>query len=123
MMRLDLTMRMTFLLATVALSSVNIDRWPTSRPRVDTIEPQAAKPGALVLASGVNLDRSRVLDLILSNPERTALTRIVEQSEVSILFRIPQSLAPGQYKVILALGDRWGRETLEQPVSIVILEE
>jgi hypothetical protein len=122
-MRLDLAVRLVILLATVALSSINIDRGPTSRPRVDRIEPQTAKPGALVLASGINLDRSRVLDLILSNSEGTALTRIVEQSEMLIRFRIPQSLAPGQYRVILVLGDRWWPETLEQPVSIVVLDE
>jgi len=121
-MRLDLVMRVVLLLATVGLSP-NIDRGSTSRPRVDRIEPQAGKPGALLMAMGVNLDRSRVLDLILSNSERTALTRIVEQSPSSIRFRIPRSLAPGQYRVVLALANGLRQETLEQPVWLTVLEE
>ena len=122
-MRLDLAMRVVLLLAAVVLSPINIDRGSTSRSRVDRIEPQTAKPGALVMAFGVNLERSRVLDLILSNSERTALTHIVEQSDESIRFQIPQSLSPGQYRVILSVANRWGQETLEQPFSLVVLQE
>jgi methionine-rich copper-binding protein CopC len=122
-MRLDLAMRVALLLATVVLSPINIDRGSTSRSRVDRIEPQTAKPGAWVMAFGVKLERSRVLDLILSNSERTALTHIVEQSHESVRFQIPQSLSPGQYRVILVVANRWGQETLEQPVSLVVLQE
>ena len=122
-MRLDLVMRMVSLLATVVLSPVSIDRGPAFRPRVDRIEPQAAKPGAVVVASGANLDRLRVVDLMLSNSGRSALTRIIQQSDVAIRFHIPHNLAPGRYQIMLALGDQWGRETSEQQVYLVGLED
>src|SRR5437773_1046568 len=113
-MRLDLAMRMASLMATVILSPISIDRGLPSRPWVDWIEPHTAKAGALVTAVGVSLDRSHVLDLILSNLEETALTHIVEQSDVSIRFRVPQNLAAGRYTIVLALANRWGSETLDQ---------
>ena len=123
-MRLDLAMRIASLLATVILLPISIDRDLSPRPRVDRVVPEAAKRGEIVIAAGVNLDRSRVLDLILGNFEQTALTHIVEQSEVSIRFKIPQSLTPGTYRITLALANRWGFQTLEQqPVSLVVLAE
>jgi hypothetical protein len=114
---------MASLLATVVLSPVSIDRGVGTRPRVDRIEPQAAKAGAVVVAWGANLDRSRVGDLMLSNSQRIALTRIIEQSDAVLRFRIPPNLAPGRYQIVLALGDRWGRETLDQQVFLVVLED
>ena len=122
-MRLGLVTRMVTLLAAAIFAPVYTESNHAVRPNVDRIEPQAAKPGGLVTAFGVNLDRSRVFDLILTNSERTALTRIIEQTDVSIRFQVPQSLAPGQYQILLALAGRWNPETVEQQVSLTVLEE
>lgn len=122
-MRIDFAMQVLSLLATAVLSPVSVDRGLTVRPRVDQVVPPCAKPGVVVTALGVNLDWSRVIDVILTNSDRTALARIVEQREDSIRFRIPHGLAPGQYKIALVLATGWGSEMVEQSVLFVVLEE
>jgi hypothetical protein len=123
-MRLGLTVGMV--LAAVVLSLLGLDRGMASHPRVDRIEPEAAKAGALVTAFGVNLDRSRVHELILANVDRvalTSLTHMVDQSDVFIQFRVPRTLAPGQFRVELVVVNRWGAEVVEQPISFTVLQE
>jgi hypothetical protein len=122
-MRVDLAMRVLSLLATAVLSPVGVDHGLTVRPRVDQVVPPCAKPGVVVTALGANLDRSRVMDVILTNSDRTALASVVAQSEDSIRFRIPHALAPGQYKIALVLASWWGSELAEQSVLFVVLEE
>src|SRR4051812_43263516 len=100
-MRLDYAMRALALLSTIVLSPVRIDSRLTGEPRVDRIEPAAAKPGAAVTGFGVNLNRSHVEDLILIRGDMFILTRIIEQQDNLIRFRIPRALAAGQYRLVL----------------------
>jgi len=122
-MRLDYAMRIAPLVAAALLSPASIDRHQfRDRPRVDRVEPSAAKPGAVLAAFGVNLDRSQVTELMLSGQDVVALTHIVEQQEDMIRFRIPRSVMAGRYNILLALSDHWEPELLEQPVFVTVLE-
>src|SRR5437762_2696136 len=70
--RLDHAMQIVSLLATAVLSPVSVDRYTHDPPRVDRVEPDVAKPNEIVTAFGSNLDRTYVVDLILSSPDSDA---------------------------------------------------
>ena len=105
-MRLDYATRVASLLATAILSPVSIDHDLHDRPRVDLVEPNIVRPGAVVTAFGACLDRSQVLELILTSPDSFALAHIVEQLEELIRLEVPRSLAARRYSIVLALVGR-----------------
>ncbi len=121
-MRLDHAMRVVSLLATAILSPVSVDRQARNVSRIDRIEPAAVRAGAYVTALGVNLNRSRVVDLILSGADTVSLARIVEQQDTIIRFRVPGSIAAGRYRIVLVVSSGWGMELIDQDLSIDILE-
>ena len=124
-MTLNSAVRISVLVLAPALFSASIDRDARQRPSVSHIEPQVVAPAEIVTAYGVNLDRSRVEELILANPERTAITHIVQQWPDLIRFRVPPSLEPGEYQIVLVVGSRWGTELVDQHIvlTVVSMEE
>jgi hypothetical protein len=120
-MRLDYAMRVVSLLATVALSPARVDRQPIELSRVERVEPAAAKAGAIVTAFGVNLNRSRVVDLILSQGDMIMLAHIVEQRDELIRFRIPRSALSAKYRIALVIEQLWGPTMVGQQVFFEIL--
>lgn len=122
-MRLDYAVSLVSLLVTLVPTQASVDPQSNSLPRVDRIEPATAKPGVLVTGFGVNLRRSRVVDLILSRGDATALAHIVAQDENLIRFRIPRSLAAGQYRIVLVVSHPSSSGLMEQQTFINVLEE
>jgi hypothetical protein len=121
-MRLDCAVRVASLLAIVTISPAGVDRHPISLPQVDWVEPSVARPGALVTGFGANLNQSCLVDVVLSRPDTTALSRIIEQQENLIRFRIPSSLKTGQYRIVLVVSHWWGSELIDQPTFIEVLD-
>jgi hypothetical protein len=109
-------------IAAGALTMARVDREALS-PRVDRVEPAAAAAGAVVTAYGANLGRTRVLELILTNEQQSALTQILEQSDERIRFRVPRSLSEGDYRIELVAATRWGTEVNEQSARFTVLPE
>src|SRR5438874_11047099 len=91
-----------------AVFSISVDRDTRDRPRVIRLEPQIAGPAEIVTAYGTKLDRSYVMELILANAGRTSITHIFEQRSDLIRFRVPPSLEPGHYQIMLVIESRWG---------------
>jgi hypothetical protein len=87
---------------------------------VDRVEPEVARPGAVVSALGVNLDRAHVLELILSSSDSTMLVHVVEQRENFIRFEVPRSPSATRYSIVLMIADDGGPELVDQLVYITI---
>ena len=104
----------------VSLSSPgNVGREPCDIPHVDRVEPDVVQTGDVVAAFGNYLDWSHVADVLLTDADVVWLSHIVEQGSDFLKFRIPRSLAPGRYRVVLATGEQ--RPTLlDQEVVITV---
>lgn len=120
-MRLDHAMRILSLLATAVLSPVSVDRQTHDRPRVVRVEPDVARPNEAVTAFGANLDRTHVMELILSSRDSNALAHIIEQRDDRIRFRIPQFPAAKRYSIVLVLADHLEPEIVDQQVFITVV--
>jgi len=120
-MFMNFAVRIVALVVAPAFFSVSADQTWLERPRVIRLEPQMVAPAEIVTAYGVSLDRSRVEELLLANPEITALTHIVEQSPDLIRFRVPLSLEPGSYRVVLLTNKHWGVEMIDQDVILTVV--
>jgi hypothetical protein len=115
-------LRILALMATPALFSVNVDQGLGERPHLTGIVPQAAAPAAVVTAFGFNLDRSNVAELILEGSDGTIMTHIVEQQPDLIRFRVPRSLEPGLYRIVLLAETSWGTELIDQDIVLTVLK-
>jgi len=113
--------RILVLLIAPALLLLGASRDPRQDPRLMVLEPSAAAPGEIVTAYGANLERARVVELILEGSDGTTLVRIVEQGPDLIRFRVPASIAPGQYRIVLLATTVWGREMIDQDVVLIVI--
>jgi len=93
-----------WLLAPAAGNDANREAY--DRPRIDRVEPGAARAGGLVTIYGQSLDRSAVADVLLSDGDCVALTRILDQSATRIRVRLPRMLEPGKYSILLVTRGR-----------------
>jgi Ca-activated chloride channel family protein len=75
--------------------------------RIVSVDPQAARTGALVTASGNGLDRSSIASLFLTDGARTVATEVVEQSDTEIRFRVPEQTEAGPWRVGETRPHRW----------------
>lgn len=114
-------LRIVALVVAPALFSLNVDRNLTEHPRIIHIDPQKAAPAEVVMAYGVNLDRSHVAELILEGSGGATITHIVEQAADLIRFRVPVMLEPGEYRIVLVADRRWGMEMLDQDIVLTIV--
>lgn len=120
-MLLHSALRIAALVIVPAMFSVNVDRDTSERPRVGLLEPQAAAPGDVVAAHGVNLERSRVSELVLWSGDNKAITHILEQRADLIRFRVPMMMEPGDYRIVLVADTRWGTEMINQDVVLKVV--
>jgi hypothetical protein len=112
-------LRLVALLGVSLSSPGNIGREPRDIPHVDRVEPDVVQTGDVVTAFGNYLDWSHVADVLLTDGDVVALTRIVEQESDFLRFRMPRSLAPGRYSVLLATAEQQPR-LLDQQIVITV---
>jgi hypothetical protein len=112
-------LRMMAFLGVGLASPANIGRETRDIPHVDRAEPDIVQAGNLVTVFGEHLDWSHVVEVLLTDANVVALTHIVDQGSDFLKFRIPRSLAPGRYTVLLATAEQQSR-LLDQQVVITV---
>ncbi len=88
-------------------------------PRVDTVEPDSGKAGAVLTISGENLEKTNVPELYLTDGKNDLKVEVVEQAAKSIKFKIPAAAKPGRYSIMLLTGGK-DPKYLEQPVKVAV---
>jgi hypothetical protein len=119
MLRSLIALLLLVLFASVVVSAVDQGWVPT--PLMRTVDPASAKAGAVVLVTGDHLDQSRVAQVFLQKGEENTQVEIVSQAAKSLKFKVPASVAPGRYRlVVLTAGP--DPSLLEEPVSMMVVE-
>lgn len=91
-------------------------------PRLSTVEPAALSPGAVAVATGVNLEKGTVAKLFLTAGGSDIELEITEQTAETITFKVPAKTEHKRYAVMfLTTGD--GAAYMEQPVSVEVMDE
>jgi hypothetical protein len=88
-------------------------------PLIQTVEPDTAKAGAVVVAKGQNLDKSKVCELYLTDEKKDTQVNVTEQTTTELKFTVPH-MAPGKYHLMVMTANR--SQMIEQPVILMVEE-
>ena len=83
-------------------------------PMIKAVEPDTAKVGDAMTATGLHLDKSTVANLYLIQGDKTIDVKITNQSEEAIKFTVPDSAKPGRYQLMVFTAGT--KQYLEEPV-------
>jgi hypothetical protein len=90
-------------------------------PVMRTVNPESVKAGEVATVSGEYLDKSRVKELYLTNNSGDVTVQIVDQTSVSIKFKLPEKVALGRYNLlVLMAGDP--ERLIEEPARVTVVE-
>lgn len=90
-------------------------------PVMRAVNPESVKAGETATVVGEYLDKSRVAELYLTNGTTDVKVQIVEQTSVSIKFKLPEKVAPGRYQtLVLLVGDP--DRLIEEPARVTVVE-
>ena len=87
-------------------------------PRLAAVTPDSGKADAEYSTAGENLAKDAVKELYLTNGKDDIKVAIVTQTGEVIQFKVPASVKPGRYSLMLLTAD--GKQFLEQPVKLTI---
>src|SRR5579884_3511948 len=112
-------MRVAFLVLGIALALVLAPALAAQNCRINSVDPDEAKIGDVVGATGESIDKAKVDELYLTDGTNDFKVEIVEQSDTLIKFKVPAKIKPGRYSLMLKTK---GPDTklLEQPVKMTV---
>ncbi len=91
----------------------------TNFPKLNSVEPNTAKPGDVLTVQGENLGKDVVQGIYLTDGQNDLRMDIIEQTATSIRFRVTDKVKPGKYNLmVLTRGDE--PRLIEQPVKVTI---
>jgi hypothetical protein len=92
-------------------------------PQITKVEPRVAKPGDLVIVTGVSLGDDRVDEVYLSDHKFDMKVKVVEQTGKMIKFRVPP-FAKGRMQLLMLMKPVKEEEPklLELPAYLLIEE-
>ncbi len=91
----------------------------TPMPRMTAVEPTAGKVGDILTVTGENLEKSHVAELFLTDGKNDLKVPITEQAATSLKFRIPPSVKPGRFALMILTAGK-DPKYIEQPVKVTV---
>ena len=89
-------------------------------PVVNSIDPNEAAAGAVIVAVGVNLDSSKVAEVYLTDGINDIKVQVLEQKSDSLKFKVPNDAKAGHYNLMVATTQK-PPIMLVQPVKLTVL--
>ena len=86
---------------------------------IKSVEPDTAKAGDVLTATGEAIDQASVDALYLTNGKDDVQVEVVEQTDKSIKFKIPASIKPGRWSLMIQTKGNQPM-LIEQPVKITV---
>ena len=111
----------TLLTVAVAFFAVDPARDPAPTPLMRVVEPYKVKAGAEVVVTGDNLSKKYVADVFLQIRGANTKVEVLEQSDTTLKFRVPETVKPGSYRIIVLLTTV-EPVLIEEPVKLIIEE-
>jgi IPT/TIG domain len=88
-------------------------------PMIKVVEPETAKVGDTLTATGAHLDKALVAGLYMIQGEKTIEVKMASQTEEAIKFTIPGSVKPGRFQ-LMVLTTGANPQFLEEPVYFTV---
>lgn len=106
-------MRLLFLFAGLLLFATSIPA-----QSVTSVDPLTAKAGDTVSANGHEIDSANVDAVYLTDGANDFKCQIVEQTATAIKFKVPDTMKPGRWAVMIHTKKG---QLFEQPVKLSVL--
>jgi hypothetical protein len=115
-------MRISFLSILLLLVCILpvVPQTPGGMPIMQSVDPGSGKVGDLLTVRGANLGRDDVAALYLTDGKIDLKASMVEQTSISIKFKIPTEAKPGRFALMVLTGRGNDQKFIEQPVKIVV---
>jgi len=111
------------LVACVGLVAQEAPNGLSKVPHATRLEPRVAKPGTVLTVTGVELGKTRIDEVYLTDHRFDMKVKVIEQTDQSLKIRIPPFVKAGRHQLLL-LTTGQSPAFLEQPVYVVVeLEE
>ncbi len=101
------------LMATVLPATANAQAFPS----IHSVAPESGHAGDQLTADGENLSQDSIRELYLTDGQKDYKVDIVEQTATSITFKIPSSIVPGRFSLMVLTREAQPR-LIEQPVKV-----
>jgi hypothetical protein len=89
-------------------------------PRMTSVDPANGIAGAVVVATGENLQKALVAKLFLTDGKNDLACDMLDQTETTIKFKIPAHAAIGTRLTVMVLTTGKDAKYIEQPVKVEI---
>jgi len=91
-------------------------------PQMTSIEPKSGIIGSVFVARGLNLGKTKVDEVYLTDQTFDMKVKVLDQADDSIQFRLPPFAKPGKLQLLVKTA---GKEPvlLEEPVYITVEEQ
>lgn len=88
-------------------------------PRITSVDPDTAKAGDILTATGEHLDKGEVVEVYLTDGKKDTKVQVTEQAPTSLKVKVPDKVTPGRFALMVLTG---GKEPklIEQPVKVNI---
>jgi hypothetical protein len=93
----------------------------TQAQQLDAVRPDSGKVGSVLRIRGEGLDKTKVDSVYLSDQTLDMMVKVLNQADGFIEFRIPPSVKPGKFQLVLKTAGKQPR-ILEQPFYIKVEE-
>ena len=87
-------------------------------PSIETVDPPNGKVGAVITATGQNLNKDMVAKLYLTDGKNDLQVAVTEQTKTSIKFTIPDK-ATGRMSLMILTADK-DPKLMELPVKVSV---
>jgi hypothetical protein len=86
---------------------------------LDAVHPDSGQVGSVLRIHGAELSKAKVDSLYLSDQTLDMMVKVLNQSDNSIEFRIPPSVKPGKFQLVIKTAGKEPR-LLEQPFYVKV---
>jgi hypothetical protein len=90
-------------------------------PQIRNVDPMSVKAGDIVSLQGDNLNQEYVSAVLLTDGTTDFKAAITEQTATAIKIKVPSSMKPGRFGVVVKLKKDATKE-IEQPVKVTVEE-
>ncbi len=88
-------------------------------PMLKAVDPDTAKAGDQLTATGTNLTKASIANLYMIQGEKTIQVAIQSQTEQAIQFKVPADVKPGRFQLMI-LTTGANPQYLEEPVYFTV---
>ena len=92
----------------------------SAMPRMTSVDPDTAKIGDAVVATGENLDKASVAKVYLTDGKNDLIVEVLQQTATNIKFKIPAKAQAGTRLAVMVLTTGRDAKYIEQPVKLTI---